>query len=562
MTKPIYHFSCKIINRKKNKSIVARAAYISGQKLYDNESKRNWNYTGKNEVKFTTILLPENAPERLKNPETLWNEIDKLEFRANAQLARSFDIALPNEWSQEQCQKVMVDFCKKNFVDDGMLVQAALHLKEGNYHFHVLTPMRGFKPDGSWEGKTTSVFITDENGEKIPALDQNGEQKIRNGKKVWLRKNVSLHDWDDKETLKRWRTEWANEVNRYLPKEQWISEKSLLEQGITDRLPTVHEGLAGHNIQSRGERSWKVERNQRIIKLNQMRQQMIEQSALLQQRELEFERLKTEIEEEERKEKQKQKQQEQQKTETGAHDYSRIIDQKIVIDEGKKQSDTTEFTPEQRERYDKYFAEMAREYVELQSIFEVGMGAPNPHNFVSPDDCLSYENLKKAANTLMDREFDFNEIEDKGLIGIYQKNKIQIDGYFSYLPADKQNRSDAAKAVTALKKGLRMYVKQLDDQHEIVTSIGNELYRKNRKSCLDKKQWEQKLKEREEHEKRHQEYEKAHAAYEFRQALRQLDYNLSVHMSAEKRQALRDYQETQWKIQQEQRRMQRGFDFD
>lgn len=533
MTKPIYHFSCKIINRKKNKSIVAHAAYISGQKLYDNESKRNWNYTGKSEVKFTTILLPENAPERLKNPETLWNEIDKLESRANAQLARSFDVALPNEWNQDQCEKVMVDFCQKNFTDDGMLVQAALHMKEGNYHFHVLAPMRGFKPDGSWEGKTTSVFVTDQNGQKIPVLDKNGEQKIRNGKKVWLRKNVSLHDWDSKDALKRWRTEWANEVNGYLPKEQWISEKSLLEQGITDRLPQQHEGLAGRNIQKRGERSWKVERNERIKRLNAMRRQMIEQSELLKHREREFEQLKREIEKEEQEE--------------------------------KKKITTPEFTEEQRARYDEYFIGMARGYVELQSMFANGMGKPSRkefNDFVKDDEYLSYENLKAAADALLDHDFDFNEVEDKGLIGIYQKNKKIIDGYYKHFPPEKQNRADAVKAVTCIKKGLRMYVKKLDDEHEIVTDIGNKLYSKGRKYVLNKKQWEQELQKREEYERKHEQYERAHTAYEFRQALRQLDYNLSVHMSAEKRQALRDYQETQWKIQQEQRRMQHGFDFD
>lgn len=569
MTKPIYHFSCKIINRKKNKSIVAHAAYISGTKLYDKESKRNWNYTGKDEVKFSDVLLPANAPERLKDASTLWNEVDELESRADAQLARSFDVALPNQWSEDQCKRVMLDFVNENFVNEGMAVQVGLHMKEGNYHFHVLAPLRGFNDDGTWQNKGKSVFVLDQSGEKIPILNEDGTQKVRkNGRKVWLRKVVSTNNWGDKNTLKKWRENWAEEVNKYLPEQDWISEKTLIEQGITDRTPTVHEGAAGRTIAAKGQKSWKVERNQRIKRLNEMRQQMIQQSQLLQIREQEFERLKEEIEEEERKEKEEKKQQEQQKqeqkTESGTRDYSQIINQKPIVkdnDEEKKQT-VVPFTPEQRERYDKYFIEMARQYVELESINQNGLGTPNLHGFVVTDKYLSYENLKRSAETMLERDFDYNQISDKGLIGIYQENKAQIDGYFSHLPVEKQSRSDAARAVTVLRKGLKMYTKQLDDNHEIVQDIGNRLYKKNRKSCLDKRNWEEELKRKEEYERRHQDYELAHATYEFKRALHQLNYNLSVHMSPEKRQALRDYQEAEWKAEQVRRRMQRGFDFD
>ena len=43
---------------------------------------------------FTEILTPEYVPERLTDRETLWNEVEHVEWNNKAQLAYSFDIAL------------------------------------------------------------------------------------------------------------------------------------------------------------------------------------------------------------------------------------------------------------------------------------------------------------------------------------------------------------------------------------------------------------------------------------------------------------------------------------
>ena len=93
----LYHFSVKQVFRGKGQTVVNSAAYISGQKLYNDYYGQTHDYTKKSGVVFTEILTPEYVPERLSDRETLWNEVEQIEKSKRAQLAYSFDIALQRE---------------------------------------------------------------------------------------------------------------------------------------------------------------------------------------------------------------------------------------------------------------------------------------------------------------------------------------------------------------------------------------------------------------------------------------------------------------------------------
>ncbi|MBR2867455.1 MAG: MobA/MobL family protein, partial [Clostridia bacterium] len=74
------HFQISIQKRSENKSAVAGAAYQSGSKLFSEYDNRSKNYTRKqNEVIHSEILLPQNAPEKYYDRETLWNSAEKVE---------------------------------------------------------------------------------------------------------------------------------------------------------------------------------------------------------------------------------------------------------------------------------------------------------------------------------------------------------------------------------------------------------------------------------------------------------------------------------------------------
>ena len=141
----LYHFSVKQVSRGKGQTVVNSAAYISGQKLYNDYYGQTHDYTKKSGVVFTEILTPEYVPERLTDRETLWNEVEKVEKSKRAQLAYSFDIALQNELTLDENIELARAFCWEQFVARGMIVDLAVHEGKSknedepdNPHFHVL----------------------------------------------------------------------------------------------------------------------------------------------------------------------------------------------------------------------------------------------------------------------------------------------------------------------------------------------------------------------------------------------------------------------------------------
>ena len=109
----LYHFSVKQVSRGKGQTVVNSAAYISGQKLYNDYYGQVHDYTRKSGVMFTEILKPDYVPERLSDRETLWNEVERAEKGKRAQLAYSFDIALQNELTlEENIQLISLDILK------------------------------------------------------------------------------------------------------------------------------------------------------------------------------------------------------------------------------------------------------------------------------------------------------------------------------------------------------------------------------------------------------------------------------------------------------------------
>ena len=72
----LYHFSVRHVSRGKGQKVVASAAYISGQRIYDGYYNKIHDYTSKSGVVFTEILTPEYVPERMTDRETLWNEVE------------------------------------------------------------------------------------------------------------------------------------------------------------------------------------------------------------------------------------------------------------------------------------------------------------------------------------------------------------------------------------------------------------------------------------------------------------------------------------------------------
>ena len=264
----LYHFSIKQVSRGKGQTVVNSAAYISGQKLYNDYYGQTHDYTKKSGVVFTEILTPKYVPERLTDRETLWNEVEKIEKGKRAQLAYSFDIALQNELTLDENIELARTFCQEQFVARGMIVDLAVHEGKSknedepdNPHFHVLAPIRSFTEEGSWGNKQRREYVLGEDGNRI---------KDAKGKDIF--NAVSTTGWNDPELLKEWRRAWTEKVNekfRECHMAARIDHRSYKEQGI-DLIPTIHEGYEVRAMEKKGIKTVIGELNRAIRQFNQM----------------------------------------------------------------------------------------------------------------------------------------------------------------------------------------------------------------------------------------------------------------------------------------------------
>ena len=265
----IYHCSIKNISRSSGRSAVACAAYRSGEELEDLETGITHDYRKKTGIAFAEIFLCKNAPERFQNREELWNEVEKIEKAADARLAREIEVAIPRELSLEEMKNLVAGYAKM-LTEEGMCVDAAIHLKVGNPHAHLMCTTRKIKADGTWDQKEKKVYALDEFGNKIPVIDQETrEQKIgARGRRIWKRVTVAANDLNAKENVEKWRKMWSEHCNAYLEPEQQIDHRSYERQGKKDVIPTIHEGYAAREMEKRGKLAERCEINREIAAAN------------------------------------------------------------------------------------------------------------------------------------------------------------------------------------------------------------------------------------------------------------------------------------------------------
>ena len=300
----IYHCSIKLIGRSGGRSAVASAAYRSGEKLLNEETGITHDFTRKGGVVMSEILLPANAPDRYLDRQTLWNEVQKVEKRADAQLAREVEVALPSELTRTQQIECVRSYITDNFTSKGMIADWALHDKgDGNPHAHIMLSVRAIDENEKWTSKQKSVFANarDDKGRpvydpslpsynpkdkentskyRIPVLDENGNQKTRERKGkgteyLWERISIPANDWNEHSKDEEWRKSWAEHCNQYLTPGKQIDHRSYKRQGL-DIEPTIHEGVTARQIEQRGDVSDRCETNRNIKERNSLRRKLKE----------------------------------------------------------------------------------------------------------------------------------------------------------------------------------------------------------------------------------------------------------------------------------------------
>lgn len=257
----LYHNSTKIISRSSGRSAVGASAYRSGEKIYNEYDGIDHDFSRKQGVVYSEVMLPQQAKEEFKNRATLWNEVEKIEKAKNSQLAREVEVALPKELSRAEQIQLVKSYVQDNYVKNGMCADVNIHDKgDGNPHAHIMLTVRPIESNGEWGAKSKKEYLLDENGQKI---------KLKSGQ--YKSKKIEITNWNSKEFLQSYREDWANKINQKLKEvgiNQRVDHRSYEEQGI-EKVPTIHEGATARKMEQRGKVSDRMEINRKIKEINE-----------------------------------------------------------------------------------------------------------------------------------------------------------------------------------------------------------------------------------------------------------------------------------------------------
>lgn len=271
-----YHCSIKMLSRSAGRSSVQFSAYMSAEKMKDERLGKTFSHTSKEEVCFSEMLYTDRVPDEIRSPEKFWNEVEAQEKQSNSQVARTWEIALPHELTIEQNKELAKEFAQSILADGIPAVQYAIHQKEGNWHAHFMAPTRDFQ-NGKWQAKEKKSYALDEHGNKIPVLDENGNQKFRERKgkgreMLWERKTVKANAWNDRSYAKIWRERVAVQQNAALQKyghDVRVDHRSYAEQDI-EKIPQIHEGYEARKIEREGGISERCQYNREVAEKNSL----------------------------------------------------------------------------------------------------------------------------------------------------------------------------------------------------------------------------------------------------------------------------------------------------
>jgi ATP-dependent exoDNAse (exonuclease V) alpha subunit len=180
----IYHLSASIVKRSAGRSVTAAAAYRAAVKIEDNTTGLTHDYTRKQGVNHSEIIVPVSIDraddEWLIDREQLWNRVEQVEKRKDAQLAREITVAIPVELDRTSQIELVREYVRSNYVDRGMIADINLHHLDGkNPHAHVLLTMRNLQtsPEGEIE---FGLKNTDWNNKELLIAQRQNWEEITN----------------------------------------------------------------------------------------------------------------------------------------------------------------------------------------------------------------------------------------------------------------------------------------------------------------------------------------------------------------------------------------------
>ena len=230
-----FRLSAQIIKRSGGRSATASAAYRASERVQCERTGLTHDYSRKGGTLHAEIMTPDNTPDWMRDRAQLWNAVEKVERRKDAQLAREVQLSLPHELNPEQRLELVRGFVADQFVSQGMIADVAIHAPnergdERNHHAHIMLTMREVTADG-FGNKT--------------------------------------RDWNKSQHLENWREQWAHHQNRELKRHghaERVDHRSYADRGI-EKAPQQHMGQTATDMERNGKPTRIGEQN-RATQLN------------------------------------------------------------------------------------------------------------------------------------------------------------------------------------------------------------------------------------------------------------------------------------------------------
>jgi Ti-type conjugative transfer relaxase TraA len=183
----ICYLNNKVISADRTYSVMSTVAYAGRCRMECPVTGKVFDHSDRaGDVLFRAVLLPEGAPDRLKDPprgdhaaeadqpevlrektqrmsQALWQESDESNriterktkirrFRKHAQLGYRMIVAAPEERPIDEISELVCDFVQKEFVRHGVPAEVTIHRADDeagrNIHVHIIIATRVLGPDG------------------------------------------------------------------------------------------------------------------------------------------------------------------------------------------------------------------------------------------------------------------------------------------------------------------------------------------------------------------------------------------------------------------------------
>lgn len=169
------------------RGIVAKEAYRSGQRAYDNYHGRHFDYSARQDLVVHRFVVPEVAEGRYGSAIEFWDAVEAYERRKDARLAKEVLVSLPRQLDEVEQSKLVEGFVEQEFTRKNLIVSYAIHAPQAadggtNPHAHILVYMRPATETGFSRAK--------------------------------------LRDFDGRAGIHQIRHAWARELERSIPKAQ------------------------------------------------------------------------------------------------------------------------------------------------------------------------------------------------------------------------------------------------------------------------------------------------------------------------------------------------------